>query len=68
MNHTKSNYPVSKKALSVLLSVMMVFGYVGLFGSVFTPKAEAATAGNYTITIDGICENEAYASGMEVIV
>ena len=31
MNHTKSNYPVSKKALSFLLSVIMALGYVGLF-------------------------------------
>ena len=58
----------SKKWLSVLLALVMVLTVIpfGVFD--FAPKAEAATAGNYTISVDGICENDAYASGMEVIV
>ena len=51
-----------KRVLSVFLSVLML---LTAWVFVAPEKAEAA-AGNYTISVDGICENDAYASGMEV--
>ena len=51
-------YSFNKKALSVVLTVVMVFGYVGLLSGVFgvdlfgtKQTAEAATAGSYYVKI-----------------
>ena len=62
MTKTKHN-SFSKKALSVLLTVVMAFGYIGLLSGVFgldlfgtKQTAEAATAGDYYIKITGAME------------
>ena len=46
-----TNYPFRKKALSVLLSVVMVLGYVGLFPTLFVPNVEATSGGTYYVRV-----------------
>ena len=77
MTNTRHN-SFSKKALSVVLTLMMAFGYVGvlsgvigadLFGTKQTAEAMTSQSqGTYYISVDGICVNDAYANGMDVIV
>ena len=40
-----------KKGLSLLLTLVMVCGYVGLFVGLFAPKAEATSGGNYYVKV-----------------
>ena len=54
MTKMKTNHTVPKKALSVLLSVVMVLGYVGLFSTLFALKAYAAS---YSVTAYWNCVN-----------
>lgn len=77
MTNTRHN-SFSKKALSVVLTLVMVFSYVGLLSGVFgadlfgaKQTANAMTSqsqGTYYISVDGIKVNDAYANGMDVIV
>ncbi|MBQ6019898.1 MAG: InlB B-repeat-containing protein, partial [Clostridia bacterium] len=57
----------SRKWISLLLSAIMVLTVIP-FSLIFAPKAQAATAGSYTLDVIANCHNDAYASGMEVTV
>lgn len=67
MTNTR-RYSFNKKALSIVLTVVMVFGYVGLLSGVFgvdlfgtKVTADAATAGKYYVKITWHVDNEGYS-------